>query len=155
MNDTAFPPPPRDHVQTQALHVLSPDECWTLLSATSVARLAFVVDGWPVVLPVNYLIDGKEFLIRTAPGAKLASARSTVQVSLQADATESIYRSGWSVLVFGSASEITDANELQRVNALPLRSWAGGDKLYWIKIRPVQITGRRVPRAWQYPDPIQ
>lgn len=155
MSDTAFPPPPGDHTQERAPQVLGPDECWSLLRATSVGRVAFVIDGWPVVLPVNYLIDGKEILIRTAPGAKLASARSTVQVSLQADSTESVYRSGWSVLVFGHASEITDANELRRVNALPLRSWAGGDKLYWIKIRPEQITGRRLPRAWQYPDPIQ
>jgi len=135
--------------------VLAREECWSLLRDTSVGRLAFVVDGWPVVLPVNFILDGEEILIRTAPGAKLASARSPAQVSLQADSTEVLYRSGWSVLVFGCATEITDAAELIRVSSLPLRSWAGGDKLYWIRIRPVQVTGRRLPRAWQYPDPIQ
>jgi uncharacterized protein len=145
-------PPPGDHPSAGAPEVLRSDECWRLLRSHRVGRFAFVVDGWPVVLPVNYVIVAEDILIRTGEGGKLAAAQGAAQVALQADSTESLYRSGWSVLVFGRASEITDADELRQASALPLQPWASGERRHWIRIQSLQITGRRLPPAWRYPD---
>ena len=134
--------------------VLQPDECWTLVRSQAIARLALVVDGWPIVLPVNYVVDGTDIVIRTAPGSAMSAARLEAQVALEVDVIDELYRSGWSVLVLGTAAEITEPSELRHTTALPLRPWAAGQRSCWIRVRPVQITGRRVPRAWHYPGPL-
>jgi nitroimidazol reductase NimA-like FMN-containing flavoprotein (pyridoxamine 5'-phosphate oxidase superfamily) len=115
--------------------------------------MAFVVDGWPVVLPVNYVVDGQEILARTAPGAKLDAARRHAQVALEIDATDRLYRSGWSVLLLGTASEVTDPVEVERLSAVRLEPWARGQRRSWLRVHPVQVTGRRLPRSWRYPGP--
>jgi len=154
VSERAFPVPPGDHRPQRPPEVLRGDECWKLIRGESVGRLGFVVDGWPVVLPMNYCVDGEEIILRTGPGAMLASAQCAEQVSLQVDAIDSLYRSGWSVLVLGVAEEIIQADELDRLRSLALRSWAGGERRHWVRMRPIQITGRRLPRAWQYPGAI-
>lgn len=53
------------------LRSLSEAECWTLLSSYDLGRIAFVIDGWPQVFPVNYVAEGGVVVFRTATGAKL------------------------------------------------------------------------------------
>jgi uncharacterized protein len=146
--------PPADRPAGRRPDVLRPSECWTLLVSQSVGRVGFVVDGWPLVLPVNYVVDAEDVLIRTGAGAKLASMQTGAQVTLEVDSTESLYRSGWSVLVFGVGAVVTDPDELEHARSLPLKPWVSGELPYWVKIRPVQVTGRRLPRAWRYPGPL-
>lgn len=152
MRTPAVPPPGERPRGRSPGEVLTAEECRSLLRSATVARLAFVVDGWPVVLPVNCALDSNDVVIRTDPGTKLASTRGGAQVAVQIDSTNALYRLGWSVLVSGMADEVTDRDELARLASLPLAPWAGGDKLAWIRVRPVQVTGRRLPRSWRYPD---
>jgi hypothetical protein len=151
----SIPPPPAErHRTVHDAIALSRAECLSLLEQQPVGRLGFVVDGWASVLPMNYALDGGDIVIRTGAGTKFSALRRGAQVSLQIDAIDPVYRSGWSVLVFGYATEVIDESALSHVESLGLRSWEGGDKDFWIRIRPVQVTGRRLPRAWQYPDPV-
>jgi nitroimidazol reductase NimA-like FMN-containing flavoprotein (pyridoxamine 5'-phosphate oxidase superfamily) len=156
MEQAAVVPPPADpSTHRGRSEVLAPEQCWERLSASSVGRVAFVVDGWPVVLPVNYAIAGGDVVFRSGPGSKLTAARRTNQVSLQVDSIDVVYRSGWSVLLFGSAETVTDATEIAGIEDLGLRTWARtypSEDMEWIRIRPVSITGRRLPRAWRYPE---
>ena len=133
--------------------MLSRDECWSLLRRAQVVRLAVVVDGWPVVLPVNHVLDGDDLVIRTEPGTKLSAIRRAGRVAVQADDTDPLYRSGWSVLVRGNAEEVTDAAELARLSSLGLQPWVAGEPRSWVRIHPVGIAGRRLARAWRYPEP--
>ena len=133
--------------------VLDRFECSKLLRANHVGRVGFVADGWPVVLPVNYAMDGDDVVIRTDAGTKLAVLRRGAKVSFEVDALDPLYRSGWSVLVCGTSEEVSDDGDLERVRSLQLRAWAAGEKSFWIRIRPVQVTGRRLPKAGRYPDP--
>ena len=133
--------------------VLDRDECTKLLRANNVGRIGFVVDGWPTILPVNYAMDGCDLVIRTDTGTKLSVLRGGANASFEVDQLDVVYRSGWSVLVYGTADEISDESELEHVRSLQLRAWAAGQKSFWIRVRPVQVTGRRLPKAWQYPDP--
>jgi len=147
-------PPPEDSVdRVPGVANLTRNECLSLLRQAAVGRIGFVVDGWPVVLPMNYCFDGDDVVIRTDPRAKLAAAsRHGAPIALQADSPVMLYKSGWSVLAHGVADEITDGDELTRVSSLPLAPWALGSRRHWIRIRLVQITGRRLAERGRYPD---
>ena len=57
------------------LHLLTRAECYELLREESVARYAYVARaGVPDIVPVNYLLDGEDVLIRSGPGPKLQAA---------------------------------------------------------------------------------
>jgi uncharacterized protein len=135
--------------------VLNRYECAQLLRDNQVGRIGFLNDGWPTILPVNYVLDGDDIVIRTDTGTKFAAVRHGAEVAFEVDAIDPLYRSGWSVLVYGSASEIIDEAELAHVSGLGLRTWHHGAKPFWIRIAPVLVTGRRLPKAWQYPEPTE
>ena len=132
--------------------VLNHFECDKLLRSNRVGRVGFTVDGWPAILPVNYVMDGDTIVLRTDAGTKFGVLRFGAEVAFEIDAIEPLYRSGWSVLVYGNASEIVDADDVARVQSLGLRAWHQGAKPFWIRIAPVLVTGRRLPKAWRYPE---
>jgi nitroimidazol reductase NimA-like FMN-containing flavoprotein (pyridoxamine 5'-phosphate oxidase superfamily) len=148
-------PPPSEAAAGSKLTVLTQKECWALVKQASLGRFGFVMDGWPLVMPVNYLVDGVDVVIRSDPGRKLTAARQQVQATLQVDAVDRVHRSGWSVLVFGIATAVDDPDEIARLDGRGLRSWAASERASWIRLLPVEVTGRRLPRAWSYPDPIR
>src|SRR4051794_5733250 len=124
MTVTPNRPPPADVAAGSKLTVLTPKESWALVKQTALGRLAFVLDGWPLVMPVNYLVDGTGAVMRSDPGRKLTAARQQVQATLQVDSVDRLHRSGWSVLVFGVATAVDDGDEVARLDGLGLRSWA-------------------------------
>ena len=126
------------------LDVLDREECLRLLGAHHVGRVAFVDGGHPMVLPVNYVLDGEAVVFRTDEGAKLTSAMRGAVVAFEIDDAEPIGHTGWSVVLSGRAEDITDPVELNRVRKLPLRPWAKGAKSHWIRIPAERLTGRRI-----------
>ena len=123
------------------------DECLSLLSNATLGRLAGVLQGRPFVFPVNYTLDGDTVVFRTDPGTKLAGAGFGL-VAFEIDGVDRERRTGWSVIVQGVGTEITDAldvrSEAQR--RLDLQPWAPGDRAHWVAIQSETITGRRVRR---------
>ena len=55
---------------------LDTEQCRTLLGSHNVGRMAVSVDALPVILPVNYAVDGDDIVFRTTPGTKLSAALS-------------------------------------------------------------------------------
>ena len=55
----------------QSIETLSPDECFLLLESRDLGRIAFNVEGQPEVFPINYSMEGRIVVFRTAPGTKL------------------------------------------------------------------------------------
>lgn len=125
---------------------LSTDECWKLLGGHPVGRIGVLVDSAPEIYPVNHVVDEGTIVFRTDPGNKLHGIDRSPSVCFEADALDVDDRTGWSVLVKGRAAEITDAEELHRARALPLRFWALGEKGHWIRVMPREVTGRRIYR---------
>lgn len=124
------------------------DECMRLLAAHHLGRIGVVVAGRPIVLPVNYTVDGGAIVFRTDAGTKFDAAVRGEFVAFEIDAADPEYHTGWSVLVSGVAEEIVDPDELARAHRLPLRAWAPGAKSHFLRITPVTLTGRRImPRA--------
>ncbi|HKY66579.1 MAG TPA: pyridoxamine 5'-phosphate oxidase family protein [Acidimicrobiales bacterium] len=128
------------------LEIIPPDECRALLRADDLGRLAIVDGGTPAVFPVNYVVDGDAVVFRTAAGTKL-SAGTRHPVAFEVDAIDRGRRTGWSVVVTGRLEEVThfDAATLDRVQALPVDPWAGGDRPHWMRLVPTRISGRRIP----------
>ena len=60
------------------------------------------------------------------------------------DGTDAAARTGWSVIVRGEITEVTDPAELARLRELPLRAWAPGARDHYVRILPAVLTGRRI-----------
>jgi nitroimidazol reductase NimA-like FMN-containing flavoprotein (pyridoxamine 5'-phosphate oxidase superfamily) len=129
------------------LDFLDPDECLALLAERSgcVGRVAFVEGEHPVVLPVNYVLDGNRIAFRTAEGAKLSMSLRGAAASFEVDQLDDEIQTGWSVLVRGHAQVVAGHEEVARLAALGLRTWAGdGAKTEWVVIPIDVVTGRRI-----------
>jgi nitroimidazol reductase NimA-like FMN-containing flavoprotein (pyridoxamine 5'-phosphate oxidase superfamily) len=118
--------------------------CLRLLAADEVGRLAVVNGGAPVILPVNYALDGESIVMRTAPGTKLAAAGGPA--CFEIDAFDRGRRHGWSVVVNGRLEEVDHyaSRDLTRMRSLDLSPWADGERERWLRLVPSTITGRRV-----------
>ena len=128
----------------RTLRRLSVPECLALLSRGSVGRLAFTQGPAPVILPVNYVLDGVTVVLRTAAGTQLAELPDGEGVALEADWVDADYHTGWSVLLRGRLDRVTQADELARCATLPLGVYAPGSRKEWRRITPATISGRRI-----------
>jgi uncharacterized protein len=129
------------------LHKLSRAECIELLrSHLHVGRIGYVVDGVPMILPVNFVVDGESVVFLTAGGSKLSWLSNHARVAFQADHGRRLDESGWSVLVHGAAQEVTDSAELELLRRGPLHSWAVASGEHWIRISLEDVSGRRLAR---------
>jgi uncharacterized protein len=127
------------------LEVLDREECLSLLRRHSMGRLAVVgEDRRPYVFPVNYAVDGTSIIFRTDRGTKLHLADGH-WVAFECDGLDTVYHTGWSVLVSGIAEEISNGAELVRLSKLPLGVWRPGGAPRWVRIRTMSISGRRIP----------
>jgi len=126
------------------LQTLSPNECAALLAEGSIGRVGVSVGALPVVLPVNYAVLDGDVVIRTGAGTKLDAALVGAVVAFEIDSVDPIYHGGWSVMVQGRAQEVLDPGELRRVQALPLRPWADGNRDRFVRISTERISGRRI-----------
>jgi nitroimidazol reductase NimA-like FMN-containing flavoprotein (pyridoxamine 5'-phosphate oxidase superfamily) len=126
------------------LEDLDEDECRRLVAMSTLGRLAVVVDGRPLVFPVNFALDGAAVVLRTDEGTKLFAARDGF-VAFECDGIDRTYHIGWSVIMTGRAEEVRDLSERSRLERLPLEPWCHVPKPVWLRIRPQTITGRRIP----------
>ena len=121
---------------------LTKSECFGLLAGGNFGRVAVVDDYGPVVFPVSFVLDRHTVVFRTEPGTKLHAAGRGSRVCFEADGTDAAGRSGWSVIVRGEITEVTDPAELARLRTLPLRVQAPGARGHYVKILPAVLTGR-------------
>ncbi len=129
------------------LTVLGRDACVELLEQAPYSRIAFVVDGVPVVLPINHLLHDGAVYLRAAPGSKLGSAAAGQLVAIEADAGDATQRIAWSVLVRGRASIVTDEAETAALHAYDFEPWALPEtRSFWIRVDVHDIDGRRIRR---------
>jgi nitroimidazol reductase NimA-like FMN-containing flavoprotein (pyridoxamine 5'-phosphate oxidase superfamily) len=125
---------------------LSTEECHALLEnhRPRLGRLAFADGGRPLVLPVNYVAEGRVLWFRTAPGSKLLAALRMQQVTFELDHVDPTWEQGWSVLAFGRLRMITDDDELEAARRLPLQPWAAGDRSHHLRLDIERVSGRRL-----------
>jgi nitroimidazol reductase NimA-like FMN-containing flavoprotein (pyridoxamine 5'-phosphate oxidase superfamily) len=128
----------------RALTELSESECLRLLGQRAVGRVALVVDGRPLVLPVSFVFRNGAVLFRTGWGLKLDAAVHGAPIAFEIDDVDHTQLTGWSVLVQGQAEQITAPAELEALQDAPLRPWAPGERDHYVRIVPDAISGRRI-----------
>jgi nitroimidazol reductase NimA-like FMN-containing flavoprotein (pyridoxamine 5'-phosphate oxidase superfamily) len=90
--------------EESTIHVIPADECYRLLGTHEIGRFGVNAQHFPMIVPVNYAMDGTTIVIRTQPGTKLAAAEYA-NVAFEVDEVDRRTRSGWSVLVRALAEE--------------------------------------------------
>jgi hypothetical protein len=123
--------------------VLEPDECWALLDASEVGRLAVAIRNHPDIFPINYIVDRGAVVFRTAEGTKLAAAVLGVSVAFEIDGYNPDAGEAWSVVVKGRAVEIERMQDVFEAAELPLFPWQAAPKHRFVRIEPDEVTGRR------------
>ena len=88
----------QDAARDRAFVVLPADECRTLLATRQLGRIGLQGGTFPVILPVNYSLDGDSVVIRT-DSPKITAAADHTRVAFEVDDVDERTRSGWSVLV--------------------------------------------------------
>jgi uncharacterized protein len=131
------------YVSSVTLTELDSQECLALLRDNDTGRVAFVSGDHPVILPVNYALDGDLIVFRTGPGQKLTEIPMR-NVAFEIDGK--VADGAWSVLAQGYAREVTNAigEPYESLRAIPIPVTAPGDRDHWIAIHVDQITGRRI-----------
>ena len=121
--------------------VLSASESWNLLTAVAIGRLVTSVDGEPEIFPVNFVVQDRTVLFRTAEGTKLVSSAINNRVLFEADdhgASE-----GWSVIIKGTARMLRTNEEIEIAERAQLLPWTATLKQHYVRVLPLSITGRR------------
>ena len=125
----------------QPVTILSATESWDLLASVALGRLVTSVDGQPEIFPVNFVVQHRTVLFRTAEGTKLVSTAINNSVLFEADDHDA--DEGCSVIVKGMARMLRTAQEIEEAERAQLLPWTATLKQHYVRIQPVSITGRR------------
>ena len=125
----------------EPLTILSEDECWHLLARMALGRLVTSLAGQPEIFPVNFVVQRRTVLFRTAQGTKLFSAVINNRVAFEAD--DHNVSEGWSVIVTGRARVLYTTAEEEEAERAQLLPWTATLKRRYVRVLPSEITGRR------------
>ena len=131
----------------EAMTVLSVHECLELLRDHEVGRLAVARDAHPDIFPVNYVVDHGTVVFRTAAGTKLDAVAHDHDVAFEVDGYDAASGDAWSVVIKGRAIEVDGPQEQFEASDLPLFPWQTAPKPRFVRIEPVEMTGRRFRAA--------
>lgn len=122
---------------------MTASECRELLQNHEVGRLAYDDDHGPMVMPVNYTVDGEDVLIATSAYGSIARSVKGHGVAFEIDGIEPASESGWSVVVRGRAEEAEYLDLPVNPGNRPY-PWAEGARTYIVRIRTHSVSGRRL-----------
>jgi hypothetical protein len=143
MADPSARPHQADRPVRPPLVKLDVHECLDLLRREEVGRLAVVIGDHPEIFPVNFVVDHGTVLFRTAEGTKLAAVVFGGNVAFEVDGYDAAAGEAWSVVLKGRAVEVRDLHERFEAANLPLFPWHDSPKPRFVRISPIEVTGRR------------
>lgn len=133
---------------------INTDEGFALLArgGQHVGRLVVTVGGEPSIFPLNFAVDGEAIVFRTQTGTKLTGITRSL-ATFEVDDIDASGQ-GWAVSFEGLAQEVLDADPesmRERIAAIDLETWPGGDRPHVVRIRPYRVHGT----AWSVvPAPV-
>jgi uncharacterized protein len=125
----------------EGIAILPAHECWDLMAGETLGRLVTSVDGLPEIFPVNYVVQRRTILLRTAEGTKLVSAAINNHVVFEVD--DHNVAEGWSVVVKGTARSLRTDDEIEEAERAQVLSWTASEKTHYLRVIPEMVTGRR------------
>ena len=133
---------------TEALRHLDEEQCWERLAGQELGRIVTRLADRVDIFPVNYAVDGRSLVFRTAEGSKLFELTVHDEVLFEVDDHTDL--DAWSVVVRGRARVIVIEDEVLEADALPLKPWAPTVKNNYVRIEPTSVSGRAFLRG---PEP--
>ncbi|RRS01436.1 pyridoxamine 5'-phosphate oxidase family protein [Glycomyces terrestris] len=125
---------------------LRPEVAKGYLTHAEFGRVAFIVDGLPVIRPLNHVVVEGDIIVHTSHDSAFAQAvraRPDLPVAYETDEIEAHSHTGWSVLVRGTATDITGHPRAAQLGR-QVPSWIDRPHDAVIAIRPHQVTGLRL-----------
>ncbi|WP_367325248.1 pyridoxamine 5'-phosphate oxidase family protein [Streptomyces sp. HUAS ZL42] len=120
-------------------------ECLRLLAKTPVGRIVHTRQALPAVLPVNFRLDADgSVVLCTSAASELVRAVDGAVVAFEADDVDAVAHSGWSVVVTGPATVVTDPAEHRRLVRTGPRSWVPSPHEVFVRIEAALVTGREL-----------
>ncbi|MAS56188.1 pyridoxamine 5'-phosphate oxidase family protein [Nocardioides sp.] len=129
----------RDTADRQ-LHELSEHGCWELVASAVVGRVGWHGSDGITIVPVNFVLDGRQVLVRTAAYSAMARECDDAPVAFEVDRHDPLARAGWSVLIRGRAHiDFRAADDEPTVDV-----WPSGARPLHLRIDPTDVSGRRL-----------
>ena len=128
-----------DHPESAQLFQLDRSTCMALLTTQRVGRLVVATDE-PRVVPVNYAVVDGSIVFRSDQDDERVRQIIHRAVVFEIDGVDERTRSGWSVVVHGPATVMTE-EQVERAGDR-LECWAPGPKDVWFMISIGDVTGR-------------
>ena len=100
--------------------------------------------GASAIFPVNYVVDGDSVVVRVRHDGVLDEATHGTSVAIEIDHADSMYHEGWSVLVQGRCTHVTDPDELDALDHLPLLPWGDSDRDLYLRVAMESVSGRHI-----------
>jgi nitroimidazol reductase NimA-like FMN-containing flavoprotein (pyridoxamine 5'-phosphate oxidase superfamily) len=122
------------------VRVFDSDECWRLLEAHALGRLAVRAGDGVDIFPINYLVHNRGIYFRTGPGAKIIDLTRHSNVAFEIDGQLAHHL--WSVVVTGDANRLASDAEIEESGIQLLAAWHPGEKFNYVRVRPQNVTGR-------------
>ncbi|MFJ5726701.1 pyridoxamine 5'-phosphate oxidase family protein [Streptomyces paradoxus] len=138
--------------ENDAFRALDRQSSLHLLAKVPVGRVVYTRQALPAVLPVNFSLDtDTSVLLCTSPDSDLVRAIDGVVVAFEADEFDAATRSGWSVVVTGRATVVTDPAEHERLSRDGPTSWMPLAGAVFVRIESEIVTGRELDGARDNP----
>jgi uncharacterized protein len=123
------------------------DQCLDLVESNHLGRVAWQAADLLQILPVTYAMHQGYVYFRTTPDGILSELAQPTRVALEVDELDQQTRSGWSIVLHGRTSAVSEPDALAHLWAADsLVPWAGGNRTLFICIRPDRVSGRVVRR---------
>jgi hypothetical protein len=126
---------------------LSDEECWALLSGAGFGRLAAAAVKDIDIFPINFAVDGRSIVFRTAEGTKLLEMMISDVVAVEADHRNPATGIAWSVVAKGTAQLLQAFSAIYAAERLDIRPWVDGPKDRFVRVTVHSISGRRFRAA--------
>jgi len=126
---------------SEPVTMLGEDESWDLLSSVALGRYVTSIGGRPEIFPVNFVVQNRTVLFRTAEGTKLFGTVVNTLALFEAD--DHNVAEGWSVILRGTAHVLATSAEIDEAERAGLYTWTATEKLRFVRVTPTAITGRR------------
>ncbi|HEX6451368.1 MAG TPA: pyridoxamine 5'-phosphate oxidase family protein [Trebonia sp.] len=145
------------NISPRRIGAVTRGEALSLLASVSLGRVVFTENAMPAVRPANHLVESDDIIARSHDGSAIipavmdrnldgdwgaGSERETV-IAYEADNIDIAARLGWSVVITGPATPVTDPREIARY-ATALTPWTFSGEGQLIRIHAGIVTGYRL-----------
>ena len=113
------------------------------MASVSIGRIIYTRQALPAVDLVNFALDHGDIVIKTDGDGKLATATRHAVVAFETDCLDD-QQAGWSVAAIGRSREVTDPEDISRLQKIDLSSWTFGTREHFIRVSPELLNGRRL-----------